>query len=191
LESSVKTEEGFAWGPAFYVAYEGLDDPLDPTEGLRWRIRGWWKEAESLLVRTEALAVRSFSPGWRILVSGGVEMGDASNPATAAWLGGSDDLLGYGDRPYLADRVAWTRLVLRRVLERSWWGSMNVDLFGAAGNTFDTGWSSQESLWEAGISLSFPNNFLGGTLFLLYNDENEVRWGFSLGRPMPVRDPLP
>jgi hypothetical protein len=68
---------------------------------------------------------------------------------------------------------------------------MNVDLFAAAGSTFDSSWSGQESLWEAGVSLSFPNNFLGGSLFLLYNDESELRWGFSLGRPMPVRDPLP
>lgn len=191
LEGSPGVESGFAWGPAFYVAYEGMDDPLDPTVGTRWRLRAWWRDAETLLVRTEGLRAWSFSPAWRILFSGGVEVGDASNPATAAWLGGSDDLLGYGDRPVMADRIAWTRLVLRRVLERSWWGSMNVDFFGALGKTFDPGWSGQESLWEAGVSLSFPNNFLGGTLFLLYNDESELRWGFSLGRPLPVRDPLP
>jgi NTE family protein len=191
LEGSPGVESGFSWGPGFYVAYEGLDDPLDPTGGARWRLRAWWRDAESLLVRTEGFGAWSFSPEWRILLSGGVEVGDASNPATAAWLGGSDDLLGYGDRPILADGSAWIRVVLRRVLERSWWGSMNVDLFGALGKTFDSGWSAQESLWEAGISLSFPNNFLGGTLFLLYNDESELRWGFSLGRPLPVRDPLP
>ncbi len=191
LDSSSGVEDGFAWGPAFYLAYEGLDDPLDPTRGLRWRLRGWWRDTDALLMRAEGLAARSFAPGWRLFVSGGVEAGDASNPATAAWLGGSDDLLSHGGNPVLADGAAWVRVVLRRVLERSWWGSMNVDLFGAVGNTFDSGWSSQESLWEAGVSLSFPNNFLGGTLFLLYNEESELRWGFSLGRPMPVRDPLP
>ena len=191
LDSSSGVEDGFAWGPAFYLAYEGLDDPLDPTNGFRWRLRGWWRDTDALLMRAEALAARSFAPGWRLLLSGGVEAGDASNPATAAWLGGSDDLLGQGGNPVLADGATWVRVVLRRVLERSWWGSMNVDFFGAVGNTFDSGWSSQESLWEAGVSLSFPNNFLGGTLFLLYNDESELRWGFSLGRPMPVRDPLP
>ncbi len=191
IEGAAFLEEDFAWGPAFYVAYEGLDDPLDPTSGTRWRARGWWRETESFLVRTEGLLVLSPSPRWRLLLAGGVEAGDASNPATAAWLGGSDDLLGYGDSPYLADRVAWARLTLRRVLERSWWGSMNVDLFAAAGKTFDSGWSSQEDLWEAGVSLSFPNNFLGGQMFLLTNDEDDLRWGFSLGRPMPIRDPLP
>ena len=191
LECPEGLKDGFASGPAFFAAYEGLDDPLDPTEGIRWRVRGWWRDGKTLLLRTEGLAVHSFSPRWRLLLSGGLEAGDASNPATAAWLGGSDDLLGYGDRPVLAERVAWARLVFRRVLERSWWGSMNVDLFAAAGNTFDSGWSSGDSLWEAGVSLSFPNNFLGGSLFLLYNDESELRWGLSLGRPMPVRDPLP
>jgi len=191
LDSPGGLDDGFSWGPAFYVVYDGLDEPLDPMEGARWKVRGWWRNGETLLLRTEGLWVHSFSPHWRLLLSGGVEAGEASNPATAAWLGGSDDLLGHGDRPVLGDGAAWTRLVFRRVLERSWWGSMNVDLFAAAGTTFDSGWSSEESLWEAGVSLSFPNNFLGGTLFLLYNDESEVRWGFSLGRPMPVRDPLP
>lgn len=191
LECPEGLKDGFASGPAFYAAYEGLDDPLDPTEGIRWWVRAWWRDGESLLLRTEGLLAHSFSPRWRLLLSGGLEAGDASNPATAAWLGGSDDLVGYGDRPFLSERVGWAKLVLRRVLERSWWGSMNVDLFAAAGNTYDSGWSSQESLWEAGVSLSFPNNFLGGSLFLLYNDESELRWGLSLGRPMPVRDPLP
>jgi NTE family protein len=191
LDSTAGSDDGFSWGPAFYVTYDGLDEPLDPMEGVLWRIRGWWRNGDSLLLRTEGRWVRSFSPRWRLLLSGGIEAGDTSNAATAACLGGSDDLLGHGDRPVLGDRAAWARLVFRRVLERSWWGSMNVDLFAAAGTTFDSGWSSEESLWEAGVSLSFPNNFLGGTLFLLYNDESEVRWGFSLGRPMPVRDPLP
>lgn len=191
LEGSSGVDEGFAWGPAFYLAYEGLDDPLDPTRGVQWRIRSWWRNADSLLARTEAMTVRSFSQKWRLLLSGGVELGDDDNPATAAWLGGSDDLLGHGEHPFLADRVAWGRVALRRVLQRSWWGSMNVDLFAALGYTFDSDWERQEKAWETGVSMTFPNNFLGGKLFLLYNEESELRWGFSLGIPVPVRDPLP
>lgn len=191
LENHGDFDEGFAWGPAFYVGYEGLDDPVDPRTGTQWMLRGWWRNADTLLLRAGGLSVWSISPVWRILLSGGLEVGDDSNPATAAWLGGSDDLLGLGEHPYLADRVAWARVALRRELKRSWWGSTNIDVFGAVGGTFDSGWSNLETPWEAGVSMGIPNNFLEGRFFILYNSESEVIYGFSLGRPIPVRDPLP
>ena len=191
LESDSGTDDGFAWGPAFYVGYEGLDNPISPTSGVQWMLRGWWRNAESLLLRAGGQSVWSLSPVWRVLLSGGLEVGDASNPALAAWLGGSDDLLGLGEHPFLADRIAWSRIALRRELKRSWWGSMNIDLFGAVGGTFDSDWSNIDQPWEAGVAVSFPNNFLGGQFFVLYNDESEVVYGFTLGRPLPVKDPLP
>ena len=125
------------------------------------------------------------------MLSAGVEFGESDTPATAAWLGGSDDLLGHADHPYMGDRAAWIRAQLRRVLERSWWGSMNVDLFAALGYTFGSDWSREHEAWEAGVSVSFPNNFLGGQFFVVTTEEDDIRWGFSLGKPMPVRDPLP
>lgn len=191
LDAGSSSDGEFAWGPSFYVSYEGLDDDIDPTTGYRWRARGWLRDGEDFLLRAEGFGVHSFSPRWRLMLSAGVEFGESEKPATAAWLGGSDDLLGHADHPYMGDRAAWIRGTLRRVLERSWWGSMNVDLFAALGYTFDSDWSREHEAWEAGVSVSFPNNFLGGQFFVVTTEEDDIRWGFSLGKPMPVRDPLP
>ena len=87
--------------------------------------------------------------------------------------------------------MAWFNIALRRVLMKSWWGSLNTELFGGMGFVYDDSGDRYRNLWETGISFSVPGLLLDGKLMFLYNDEEDFKVGFFIGSPLWGHYPLP
>lgn len=178
-------------GPVLTLGWEGLDDPIDPTEGFSASISMWWRDTSSLLARMDLLWVTSPGENWRLFVRGGAVAGDASKPFHSAYLGAREELFSLASRPMAAENTAWGGIALRRVFRKSWWGTINIDLFANAGQTYGPSWERLDSAWETGISLSLPGRFFSGRLLVIYDDRSEWTFGFTIGRPLWDSDPLP
>lgn len=178
-------------GPVLTLAWEGLDDPIDPTEGFSASISMWWRDTSSLLARMDLLWVASPGEDWRLFVKGGAVAGDAATPFHSAYLGAREELFSLAARPMRADNAAWGGIAIRRVFRKSWWGTINLDLFANAGQTYGPSWERLDNAWETGIALSVPGRFFNGRLLVIYDDRSQWTIGFTIGRPMWDSDPLP
>ncbi|MEA3508610.1 MAG: patatin, partial [Synergistota bacterium] len=173
------------------LSYNSLDDAIDPTEGMSFRMSAWWREHDTLLARCRFLGVTSFGESWRVFLKGGAIAGDVSRPYHAALLGGEEELYSRANHPLMAENAAWLSLALRRVFFKSWWGTVNVDLFGTAGQTYDNAWDRTDDVWEAGLALSIPGQMFDGRIIVVCDDQDEWTFGFTLGRPQWRWDPVP
>jgi NTE family protein len=72
----------------------------------------------------------------------------------------------------------------------SWWGAVRGELFAGYGIVMDD-WVRTSEAWEMGLALSIPGQFLNGRLLLVYDDEREFTFGFTLGSPVWWPSPLP
>ncbi|MFA6747939.1 MAG: patatin-like phospholipase family protein [Aminobacterium sp.] len=180
-----------ALGPTFYVAYNTLDDTVDPTKGGSMKVAFWWPEHDELLYRVNIFQALSLSEKWRLYLRGGFAEGDVTEPSHAVYLGAAEELYSYADRPIEAERMVWLNLAFRRVFMQSWWGSLTAEIFGGAGWAYDDNGSKSDSVWESGISFSAPGHFFDGRLMFLYNDQSDFKVGFFIGKPIWGHHPLP
>lgn len=180
-----RTDDGLDeshWGPMVKFAYENKrDDKLESyfeASGLLW-----YPEGETLLGRMVFASSLPVEDKWRIVLSGGVEKGDSSNPAWAAYLGGYGEFLSRMGHPVMADNAAWVRVGVRSALVRGWWGRLEPEFFGVFGYAMDDSWSRTQELWEIGIGLNIPNRLIDLSVFALYDDRDDWTFGFSVGKP--------
>ncbi|HOI81703.1 MAG: patatin-like phospholipase family protein [Thermovirgaceae bacterium] len=184
-------EERTHHGPLLTLAWDGLDDPFDPAEGFSASLSAWWMDTSSLLARMDLLWVTPLGERWRLLVKGGATAGDASRPYHSVYLGTREELLSLASRPLAGENAAWGGMAFRRVFQRSWWGTVNLDIIANVGQSYGPSWERLESAWEAGLALSLPGRFLNGRLLVIYDDRSEWTFGFTIGRPFWDTDPLP
>ena len=52
-------------------------------------------------------------------------------------------------------------------------------------------WNTARDAWEAGLALSFPGQLLSGKIVLVYNNDDDLVFGFSLGDPRRSAGNLP
>ena len=178
-------------GPTMKLAWEGLDDAIDPTRGFSTSLSVWWRDTSTLLARMTFLGVTTIGEDWRLFARGGLIAGDGSRAYHAAYLGAKDELFTRASHPLKAENAAWAGIGVRKVFLKSWWGNVNMDLFATAGRTFDSSWNERDDVWETGLSLSIPGRVFGGKILVLYDDRSEWTFGFSIGRPSWDEDPLP
>ncbi|HOU31768.1 MAG TPA: patatin-like phospholipase family protein [Synergistaceae bacterium] len=181
-----------AWGPKVSLSWSTLDNPDDPTEGVRFQGNLWWSNLDALLWTADMLWVQPWGAQSRLLLSGGVQGGDASSPAHAAYLGGPKDLFHLASTPWRGERSAWVRLGIRRMLwESVLLGPIYGDLFVTRGALFDEDWDEVASPWEAGLALAVPGKLLGGRVLVIYDGDGNVTFGFELGSDFRRREIIP
>ena len=180
-----------AFGPTFYLSSNTLNDPSDPADGALFLFRSWWPDGEELLFRLMYFQAARLSDSWRLFFRAGFAEGDEAREGRAVYLGAMEELYSYSGHPVRGERMAWFNIALRRVLMKSWWGSLNTELFGGMGFVYDDSGDRYRNLWETGISFSVPGLLLDGKLMFLYNDEEDFKVGFFIGSPLWGHYPLP
>ncbi|HDQ92850.1 MAG TPA: hypothetical protein ENN89_01885, partial [Synergistetes bacterium] len=178
-------------GPLLSLACEGLDDPIDPTEGFSASLSLWWPDTGELLGRMRFFGVSTTGNDWRFYIRGGAIMGDGNRAWHSAYLGAREELYSRGASPLRSSNAAWAGIGIRRVFLKSWWGTINLDLFATAGRSYDASWRGIDDIWEAGIAVSLPGKMFDGKVLVMYDDRSDWSFGFTLGRPLWDNDPLP
>ncbi|MBQ9882245.1 MAG: patatin-like phospholipase family protein [Synergistes sp.] len=179
-------------GPYLAFTFDTLDDPILPSKGLAVRSEMWYPAGETLVSNTR---FRAYLPlfkgsGTRVIFGGGLKTGDADSLAYAAMLGIQDELYSLGQHPLIGDQAYWLHLGLERAFMRTWWGGVNLEIFGNYGQTFRN-WSRSGSRWEVGAALSIPTNRVHGRLIFVYDDDGGFTVGYTLGIPRFWDGPLP
>lgn len=180
------------YGPYLSFTFDTLDDPILPTKGLAVSSEMWYPAGETLVSSTK---FRAYLPvfkdsGTRVIFGGGLKTGDADSLAYAAMLGTREELYSLGQHPLMGDQAYWLHLGLERAFMRSWWGGVNLEIFGNYGQTLRN-WSKSDSRWEVGAALSIPTNRIRGKLVFVYDDEGGFTVGYTLGIPRFWDGPLP
>ncbi|MDR3280734.1 MAG: patatin-like phospholipase family protein [Synergistaceae bacterium] len=182
--------ERFSWGPYFYFNRDTLDNLLIPSKGYSFNSQIWWNDSDVFMSRTSLTAYIPWKSDLRFLLSFGLETGDGENPAYRALLGDKEELFSLARHPLAGDQSAWARVGLGKDFYHSWWGAVRGELFASYGAIMDD-WNSRHDAWEAGVSLSMPGQILSGRIILVFNQDEEFVFGFSIGSPRWNASPLP
>ncbi|MCF0247438.1 MAG: hypothetical protein HUJ86_02400, partial [Synergistes sp.] len=177
-------------GPYLSLSFNTLDDPVLPTKGLIFDTSLWFPFEHRAVTATNFklfVPVKNFG---RMTIGGGLKTGDAENLAFAATLGSRLELYSLGQHPLVGDQAYWVHLGFEKNLMRSWWGGINVEIFGNYGQVMD-GWTNSGSHWEVGAALSIPTNKFGGKLLLIYDQNDEFIIGYTIGMPRFWDGPMP
>ena len=177
-------------GPYFNLNFNNLDDPVLPTKGLTLTSDVWLPTDGTVVTNTNFTAYLPVWKNWKVVFSGGLKTGDASYLPYAALLGNNEELYSLGNHPLVGDQVYWVHLGGARTILKSWWGGVNVELFGNYGQTM-LDWSGLEEWWEVGLGLSIPTNNFAGKAVIVYDKDNEWTFGYSIGVPVWWTGPLP
>lgn len=182
-----------ASGPTLFLTSDTLNDPVDPTAGSLFHLQAWWPDMEEVIYRITYFHATRLSDNWRFYIRAGFAEGDetAAPGNRAVYLGAAEELYSYSGNPIQGERMAWWNAAFRRSLMKSWWGSLNTEIFGGMGFVFDDGGDRYRDVWEAGISFSVPGFLFDGKLMFLYNDEKDFKVGFFIGSPVWGHYPLP
>ncbi len=172
-------------GPQAFILYNSLDDSLDPTSGTSLRADVFWRDADTLLAKLKFQNVHSLGNSKiRLILKGGFFAGDMDNPYSRAYLGGQEELYSLAEHPLVGENSAWWRVILRKALLDSWWGSVNAELFYGRGYLLDDSFESLEEPWETGLALFIPGSVLNARVMALYDQEEDWQFGISLGLPL-------
>ncbi len=177
-------------GPYLHLAFNGLDSVQFPTRGFAIAGDAWSPQLDTVLARVEWQAYLPWRNDWRIIFRGGFETGDPDVPAHRAYLGDQEELFSLAEHPLAGDRDVWIHLGIGHTLLKTWWGGLNAELFGTWGAVTD-GWEESAEFWEAGLGLTIPGSFFNGRLLMVYDQDGEVTFGFSIGDPKWDPSPLP
>ena len=175
--------ESFWWGPYVSLLCDRLDDSHDPSQGFLGSARVWWANAEQILWDLKGAWYVPLKGGIRCSLKIGAVGGDSDLPPHAAWLGGNDTLLHLANAPFMGDNLLWGRFALQRPLLKSGLVPIYGELFFTQGYLFDSSWTKDEEAWETGLAAFVPGRFMGGRVFVVYDDEGEVTFGFEVGGP--------
>lgn len=177
-------------GPYLTFALNTLDDPVLPTKGVELRSDIWFPLDRDVVSNTRFTSYIPIFKNHKVIFGGGLKTGDGDDLAYAAMLGPHNELYSLGKHPLIGDQAYWLHLGIERVFTRSWWGGVNVELFGNYGRVL-RGWSPMESRWEAGLVFSVPTNNFNSNLFFVYDEEGGFTVGYSVGIPKFWDGPLP
>ncbi len=177
-------------GPAFFAEYDTLDMPSDPTSGHAWKMNFWWPDVDEIIYRLSYFKPLDVSKRWRTYFRAGFAEGDMSVRSHAVYLGGAEELYSVADNPIEAERMVWTNLAFRKILNRTAMGIVAGELFMSYGYAMDKDWKKVDAAWETGLAFNFPNNFVDMKIAAMYGSE-EFKAGFFLGVPVWDHYPLP
>ncbi|MDO4988841.1 MAG: patatin-like phospholipase family protein, partial [Synergistes sp.] len=180
----------FIHGPYLYFSLNVLDDQLMPRKGVTLMSDIWYVTNHNIVSTTRFRAYLPLFKNGSLTFGGGLHTGDADNPTTAVSLGQHQELYSLGQHPLLADQAYWLHLGYEREIMRSWWGGVNVEIFGNYGETLNN-WSRDMHRWEAGLAFSLPTNTFRGKLLFVYDSEGGFTIGYTIGVPNFWAGPLP
>ena len=176
-------------GPTAMLSFNNLDDPVLPTKGTKIKADTWFPFGEKVLMNMEFQQYLPTVKKWKLVLSGGFKMGDEDYFPNAAFLGNKEELYSLAKHPLYGDQAYWLHLGAEKTLLRSWWGGVNTEIFANYGQVLSD-WDSKTSWWETGLELSLPLNNFAGRLFVVYDQEHEVTFGYSFGFPSFWNGPL-
>jgi NTE family protein len=183
LSGAGEDVESFWWGPYLSLQYDRVDDPYDPSQGIQASARVWWANAEQILWDLRGSWYTPFQGGIRGSLQAGATGGDPDVAPHAAYLGGDTTLLHLSSSPYMGANLLWARFGLQKPLLKGGVFPVYGELFFTQGYLFDSSWSKEEQSWETGVAAFVPGRFLGGRVFVVYDDQGDITFGFEVGGP--------
>jgi len=190
VENVSYNDSGTKDGPYLNINFSDLDDPVLPTKGLTLTADMWLPTDGTVVTNTNFTAYLPVWKNWKVVFSGGLKTGDADNIPYAALLGNNEELYSLAQHPLQGDEVYWVHLGAARTMLKSWWGGVNVEMFGNYGQSM-LNWDTLEDWWEVGLGLSIPTNNFAGKLVIVYDKGDEWTFGYSIGIPVWWTGPLP
>ena len=177
-------------GPYLSFAFNNLDDPVLPTRGFEVASDVWFPIGREVVSNTRFTSYIPIMKDNKVIFGGGFKTGDGDSLSYAAMLGIHNELYSLGQRPLVGDQAYWLHLGIERVFNRSWWGGVNIEIFGNYGQVLG-GWDGDTSRWEAGVAFSVPTNNFNSKLIFVYDQEGGFTVGYSVGLPRFWDGPLP
>ena len=177
-------------GPYINLKFNNLDDPVLPTKGASLNANIWFPREETTVTDTRFHMYLPIWPTWNVILSGGLKTGDVDDRAYAATLGTNEELFSLANHPLLGDQAYWVHLGAAKTITRSWWGGMNLEVFGNFGQVMRE-WNNDKSWWETGIALSVPTTNFSSRIIIVYDQSGELTFGYSIGIPIWWNGPLP
>ncbi len=177
-------------GPYLHFTMNTLDDPVLPTKGTALTSDIWFPIGETAISQTIFQTHLPIWQKWKFILAGGLKTGDGDNPAYAALLGNHEELYSLAQHPLMGDQAYWLHIGAARMMMKSWWGGVNVELFGNYGQVLRE-WEDSGSWWETGIALSIPTNNFSGKFLVVYDQGGEFTFGYSIGIPHWWNGPIP
>lgn len=170
-------------GPSIGIAWDNRDDPIDPEKGTEINVAGWLEDNSMLLGRVEVRSILPLGQSSKVIFRGGAILGDQGRPWFSAYLGAKNELYSRAYHPLKGENAAWAGLTYRKALTESWWGRVYVDLFATGGRVYPEDWEDAREVWETGLAVTLPGKILDGKIFVVYDDEGDWSFGYSLGSP--------
>ncbi len=183
-------DDGSLDGPYISFTFNNLDDPVLPTKGFLINSDIWFPNGETTITHTRFHTYLPIMQTWNVILSGGLKTGDVDDPAYAATLGTNEELFSLASSPLIGDQAYWLHLGAAKTITRSWWGGINLEIFGNFGQVMRE-WENDKSWWEAGVALTAPMTNFSSRLMLIYDQSGEFTLGYSIGIPMWWNGPLP
>jgi len=178
-------------GPLFYASVNTLDVPSDPTSGSAFSLSAWWADYDEVLFRADYFQPMRISNHWRTYLRLGYAEGNVGRVGHAVYLGAAEELYSVAANPIEAERMAWANIAFRRVISRGIFGSITGEIFAGVGYAMDKDYNRIDAPWEAGVSITIPNNVINTKFAVFYTSEKELRFGFFIGNPIWDHYPLP
>ncbi len=185
-----KNDDSEAAGLTLFAEYDTLDMASDPTKGYSWRFNAWYPDFDEILYRLSYFKPLEVSESWRLYFRAGFAEGDMNKRSHAVFLGAAEELYSVASLPIEAERMVWTNISLRKILNRSAMGVIAGEVFASWGYAMDKGWHKIDAPWEVGLAVNFPNNFVDMKFAVMYGSE-ELKTGFFMGIPIWDHYPLP
>ncbi|MCL1941880.1 MAG: hypothetical protein FWG09_08040, partial [Synergistaceae bacterium] len=178
-------------GPVFYASMNTLDVPSDPTGGSALSLSAWWADFDHVMFRIDYFQPLKLSNLWRTYLRLGFAQGNIDAMGHSVYLGAAEELYSTAAHPIEADRMAWANIAFRRVISRGVFGAITGEIFGGVGYAWDKNGSDTYTPWEAGLSVTIPNNLIDTKFAVFYTSEREWRFGFFVGNPIWDHYPIP
>lgn len=177
-------------GPYMSFSYHNLDDPLIPSQGIAATTELWYPLGETLISKT---VFQTYIPLWgrqKAVFSGGLKTGDGDRLPYAAMLGSEGELYSRSRHPLIGDQAWWLHLGTSSTIMKTWWGGIDIEAFGKYGQVMRD-WTNSGSHWEVGLGFSLSTNIMPGRVVVVYDQDGEFTFGYSLGIPNFWNGPLP
>ncbi len=171
------------FSPMVSAAFNFMDSVDDPKEGLRLSVSAYWPTgADELMVRADAQGLMSLGKRDALEFRGGFTAGNSrESRVTAAYLGAREELYSLASHPIPAESFAWWRFSFIHTLQTTFLGNPALELFGGQGFAWDNDGSQIDDPWEIGLALTTPRKLLNSKLYAVYGDQEEWRFGVSIG----------
>ena len=179
LSNNDATDSG---GLTFLAEYDTLDMPSDPTKGYAWKINAWWPDFDEIVYRVSYFKPLEVSSLWRTYFRVGFAEGDMNRRSHAVYLGAAEELYSVASNPIEAERMVWTNLAFRKILNRTAMGVVAGEIFGSWGYAMDKEWHKVDAPWEVGLAVNFPNNLVDMKFAVMYGSEESFlvcRYGIT------------